>query len=93
MKKIINFIQEDWVFKLIVVIIALALGVGSYFNYKADNAIVLELIIVAITSVILIGFMSFLYYRYMKEKTVNMVTLGIGIALSLVFDVLSHLIF
>lgn len=93
MKKIINFIQEDWVFKLIVVIIALALGVGSYFNYKADNAIVLEMIIVAITSIILIGFMSFLYYRYMKEKTVNMVTLGIGIALSLVFDVLSHLIF
>ena len=93
MKKIINFIQEDWVFKLIVVIIALVLGVGSYFNYKADNAIVLEMIIVAITSIILIGFMSFLYYRYMKEKTVNMVTLGIGIALSLVFDVLSHLIF
>lgn len=93
MKKIINFIQEDWVFKLIVVVVALALGVGSYFNYRADNAFVLEMIIVAITSVILIGFMSFLYYRYVKEKAVNMITFGMGVVLSLVFDVLSHLIF
>ena len=93
MRKIINFIQEDWVFKLVIVIIAMLVGVGSYFNYKVDNAFVLELIIVAITSAILVGFMSFVYYRYMKEKTVNMVTLAMGIVLSLVFDVLSHLIF
>lgn len=93
MRKIINFIQEDWMFKLVIVIIAMLVGVGSYFNYKADNAFVLELIIVAITSAILVGFMSFVYYRYMKEKTVNMVTLSIGVVLSLAFDVLSHLIF
>lgn len=93
MRKIINFIQEDWVFKLVIVIIAMLVGVGSYFNYKVDNAFVLELIIVAITSAILVGFMSFVYYRYMKEKTVNVVTLVMGIVLSLAFDVLSHLIF
>ena len=93
MRKIINFIQEDWVFKLVIVIIAMLVGVGSYFNYKVDNASVLELIIVAITSAILVGFMSFVYYRYMKEKTVNVVTLVMGIVLSLAFDVLSHLIF
>lgn len=93
MRKIINFIQEDWMFKLVIIIIAMLVGVGSYFNYKVDNAFVLELIIVAITSAILVGFMSFVYYRYMKEKTVNVVTLVIGIVLSLAFDVLSHLIF
>lgn len=93
MRKIINFIQEDWVFKLVIIAIAVLVGVGSYFNYKVDNAFVLELIIVAITSAILVGFMSFVYYRYMKEKTVNVVTLVMGIVLSLAFDVLSHLIF
>lgn len=93
MRKIINFIQEDWMFKLVIIIIAMLVGVGSYFNYKVDNAFVLELIIVAITSAILVGFMSFVYYRYMKEKTVNVVTLAMGIVLSLAFNVLSHLIF
>lgn len=93
MRKIINFIQEDWMFKLVIVIIAVLVGVGSYFNYKADNAFVLELIIVAITSAILVGFMSFVYYRYMKEKAISAVTFGMGIVLSLAFNVLSHLIF
>ena len=94
MGKIIGFFKEDWKFKLAIVIVAIVIGIGSYFNYKADNAaLVLELIMVAISSVVVIGSATVVYYRFVKKKTLDVITFGIAVVLSMVSDVLAHLIF
>ena len=93
MKKIIEFLKEDWMFKVIMVIIAALLGVSQYFNYKADNAIVAELILVTLSGVTVIGFLVIAYYKFIKKKVIDMPTLYVGVALSVLFDVLSHFIF
>ena len=94
MEKIIGFFKEDWKFKLAIAIVAAAIGIGSYFNYKVDNAsLVLELIMVAISSVVVIGFATVVYYRLAKRKSFNIITFGIAVVLSMLFDVLAHLIF
>lgn len=93
MKKIIEFLKEDWMFKVVVIIIAALLGVSQYFNYKADNAIVAELILVTLSGVTVIGFLVIAYYKFIKKKVIDMSTLYVGVILSVLFDVLSHLIF
>lgn len=93
MKKIIEFLKEDWMFKVVVVIIAALLGVSQYFNYKADNAIVAELILVTLSGVTVISFITLAYYRFIKKKAFNATTFYVGVALTVLFDVLSHLIF
>lgn len=94
MGKIIGFFKEDWKFKLAIVIVAIGIGIGSYFNYKVDNAtLVLELIMVAISNVVVIGSATVVYYRFVKKKTLDVITFGIAVVLSMVFDVLAHLIF
>ena len=94
MEKFIKFVKEDWKFKVTMLIVAAMIGIGSYFNYKVDNAsLVLELIMVAISSVTIIGFSAFVYYKLMKKAAFDVITFGIAIALPMVFDVLSHLIF
>lgn len=93
MKKIIEFLKEDWMFKVVMVIIAALLGVSQYFNYKEDNAIVAELALVALSGVTVIGFITIAYYKFIKKKVIDVTTLWIGVALSVLFDVLSHLIF
>lgn len=93
MKKIIEFLKEDWMFKVVMVIIAALLGVSQYFNYKADNAIIPELILVTLSGVTVIGFLVIAYYKFIKKKVIDMSTLYVGVILSVLFDVLSHLIF
>lgn len=93
MKKIIEFLKEDWMFKVVMVIIAALLGVSQYFNYKADNAIMAELALVALSGVTVIGFITIAYYKFIKKKVIDVTTFWIGVALSVLFDVLSHLIF
>ena len=93
MKKIIEFLKEDWMFKVVMVIITALLGVSQYFNYKADNAIIPELILVAISGVAVVGFLAIAYYRFIKKKVVDMPTFYAGVILSVLFDVLSHFIF
>ena len=94
MRKIIGFFKEDWKFKLAMMIVAAAIGIGSYFNYKVDNvSLVLELIMVAISSVVVIGFATVVYYRLAKRKAFDIITFGIAVVLSMLFDVLAHLIF
>lgn len=93
MKKIIEFLKEDWMFKVIMVIIAALLGVSQYFNYKADNAIIPELILVTLSGVTVIGFLVIAYYKFIEKKVIDMPTLYVGVALSVLFDVLSHFIF
>lgn len=94
MEKFIEFFKEDWKFKFVIMIVAVAIGIGSYFNYKVDNAsLVLELIMVAISSVVVIGSATVVYYRFVKKKTLDVITFSIAVVLSMVFDVLAHLIF
>ena len=94
MEKIIGFFKEDWKFKLAMMIVAIAIGVGSYFNYKVDNAsLVLELAMVIISSIVVIGFATVVYYRLVKKKAFDTITFGTAVVLSMVFDVLAHLIF
>ena len=93
MKKIIEFLKEDWMFKVVMVIIAALLGVSQYFNYKADNAIIPELALVALSGATVIGFLVIAYYKFIKKKVIDMPTLYVGVVLSVLFDVLSHLIF
>lgn len=93
MKKIIEFLKEDWMFKVVMVIIAALLGVSQYFNYKEDNAIVAELALVALSGITVIGFITIAYYKFIKKKVIDGTTFWIGVALSVLFDVLSHLIF
>lgn len=94
MEKIIRFFKEDWKFKLAIMIVAASIGVGSYFNYKVDNAaLVVELIMVAISSVVTVGFATVVYYKLAKRKAFDAITFGIAVVLSVIFDVLAHLIF
>ena len=93
MKKIIEFLKEDWMFKVVMIIIAALLGVSQYFNYKEDNAIVAELALVALSGVTVIGFIVIAYYKFIKKKVIDVTTFCIGVALSVLFDVLSHFIF
>lgn len=93
MKKIIEFLKEDWMFKVVMVIIAALLGVSQYFNYKEDNAIVAELALVALSGITVIGFIVIAYYKFIKKKVIDATTFWIGVALSVLFDVLSHFIF
>lgn len=89
-----KFIKEDWKFKLIMMIVAAVIGIGSYFNYKADNAaFILELFLVTVTSVIMIGLMASAYYKLIKQKAFDVISFGTAIVLSVLFDVLAHLIF
>lgn len=93
MKKIIEFLKEDWMLKVVMVIIAALLGVSQYFNYKADNAIIPELILVTLSGVTVIGFLVIAYYKFIEKKVIDMPTLYVGVALPVLFDVLSHFIF
>ena len=94
MEKIIGFFKEDWKFKLVMVIVAIAIGVGSYFNYKVDNAaLTLELAVVAISNIVVIGFATVVYYRLVKKKAFDAITFCTTVVLSILFDVLAHLIF
>lgn len=94
MGKIIGFFKEDWKFKLAIAIVAIAIGIGSYFNYKVDNAtLAIELIMVAISNVVVIGSATVVYYRLAKRKAFDIITFGIAVVLSMLFDVLAHLIF
>ena len=94
MKKIIGFFKEDWKFKLVMIIVAIAIGIGSYFNYKVENIeLALELTMVTVSSIIIVGVSAAVYYRSMKKKAVDKSTVYAGVILSVVFDLLAHLIF
>lgn len=93
MKKIIEFLKEDWIFKVIMVVVAVSLGISQYFNYESDNAIIPELILVTISSITVIGSISMIYYIFIKKKMIDVVTFSVGVALSVAIDMLSHLIF
>lgn len=94
MKKIIGFFKEDWKFKLVMVIVAIAIGIGSYFNYKVENIeLALELTMVTVSSIIIVGVSAAVYYRSMKKKAVDKLTVYVGVILSVLFDLLARLIF
>lgn len=94
MKKIIGFFKEDWKFKVVMIIVAIAIGIGSYFNYKVENIeLALELTMVTVSSIIIVGVSAAVYYRSMKKKAVDKSTVYVGVILSVLFDLLSHLIF
>ena len=94
MKKIIGFFKEDWKFKVVMIIVAIAIGIGSYFNYKVENIeLALELTMVTVSSIIIVGVSAAVYYRSMKKKAVDKSTVYVGVILSVLFDLLTHLIF
>ena len=94
MKKIIGFFKEDWKFKVVMIIVAIAIGIGSYFNYKVENIeLALELTMVTVSSIIIVGVSAVVYYRSMKKKAVDKSTVYVGVILSVLFDLLARLIF
>ena len=94
MKKIIGFFKEDWKFKVVMIIVAIAIGIGSYFNYKVENIeLALELTMVTVSSIIIVGVSAAVYYKSVKKKAVDKSTVYVGVILSVLFDLLTRLIF
>lgn len=84
--------KKDLIFKVIMIVLALIIGVGSWFNYRAETNMLGAVAMSAVAGVMLL-FIAYLYGMIIRaERLYDWKTVGVSYALAILSTVISSLI-